>query len=90
MTDIRVRVTTDCPACREALELDRVTIVRLGTGEIALLACPEHLNRMLLAIETLEGLERTLIETGVLGEPLPPLPQALVNDRTIVRPEITP
>lgn len=81
---------TDCPRCREALEFDRITIVRLGKGEVALLACPEHLNRMLLAVEMLEGLERTLRQTGVLDDPLPPLPQALVNDRTIVRPEIAP
>lgn len=88
MPEARVRVTADCPGCKDALALDQVTIVRLGDGEVALLACPEHLNRMLLAIETLEGLERSLTEDGVLDRPLPPLPQALVDDRTIVRPEI--
>jgi hypothetical protein len=77
---VNIRVTTDCKRCKTALELDQLWLVKLGGGEVALIACHEHLLRMLLAIVTLEGLETTLEMT------IPQLPQAIVDALIVAQP----
>lgn len=70
-----------CGACAEAVELDQVAIVRLDDAEIAVIACPEHMPRVVLAIETLSALERSI------GDRVPPLAGVVLAQRVVVSPE---
>jgi hypothetical protein len=48
----------DCAPCEEALELDRIAVLVIDEAEIAVIACPRHLGRVVLAIELLEEREK--------------------------------
>lgn len=73
----------ECQPCEEALELDRIALVRVDNAEIGVIACLGHLRRVALALEQLEALEKYL-------PPLPDLPAETFDARVRVVPGVTP
>jgi hypothetical protein len=71
-----------CGPCREAIELDEVAILDVdGRAEPAVIACDQHLRRIVLAIEVLDALEQ------VEQIEIPPLVEVSFASRLIVAPE---
>jgi hypothetical protein len=74
-----------CFPCFEAIELDRIALVAVdmvNRAEIGVIACPEHLARIVLAIELLDEHERYLQAEPVTQEQL--------DRRIVVKPGVTP
>jgi hypothetical protein len=71
-----------CALCQEAIELDRTWVITLDGAEVAVLACPEHLYRLLLALELVEACETSLEMT------LPPLLERIAQLRIVVAPSV--
>lgn len=70
-----------CRPCENAIALDQVATLQLENAEIAVIACDEHLRRVVLALEVLEAVE------AVEQFTIPPLADAAFYDRLIVSPK---
>lgn len=71
-----------CERCRDAIELDQVAVVRFeNDAEIAVIACDEHLRRLVLAMEVHAAFETAHRLT------IPPLIDLVFAERVPVQPE---
>lgn len=71
-----------CQPCQDAIDLDQIALVKFeGDAEIAVIACDEHLRRLVLAIELLEAFEKVEQIT------IPPLVEVSFADRVPSQPD---
>lgn len=74
-----------CVPCFEAIELDRIALVAIDVvngAEIGVIACADHLARLVQAIELLDEHDRYL--------PAEPVTPEQMDRRIIVAPGVTP